>query len=185
MIWVFVINNVMAKSNYIQAVVDAADGRDYSTQWYRDKIKEFGTPGRLDLIRDGLRSKSPSFGQLNMFVYGPKTKKKLPYYDTFPLVMPLEGISGGFLGINFHYLPIPLRMKLLDKIVNFPNNVNYQELKKISLLKPTLKKYLYGFTKSEFRIIKPDDFVVAALLPVHNFKKAPASQVWADSRSMV
>jgi hypothetical protein len=120
-----------------------------------------------------------------MFVYGPKTKKKLPYYDTFPLVMPLEGISGGFLGINFHYLPIPLRMKLLDKIVNFPNDVNYQELKRINLLKPTLKKYLYGFTKSEFRIIKPDDFVVAALLPVRNFKKAPASKVWADSRSMI
>ena len=185
MIWVFVINNVMAKSNYIQAVIDAADCRDYSTKWYRDKIKEFGNPGRLDLIRDGQRSKSPSFGQLNMFVYSPKTKKKLPYYDTFPLVMPLEGISGGFLGINFHYLPIPLRMKLLDKIVNFPNDVNYQGLKRISLLKPTIKKYLYGFTKSEFRVIEADDFVVAALLPVHNFKKAPASQVWADSRSMV
>ena len=99
--------------------------------------------------------------------------------------MPIGGIGGGFLGINFHYLPVPLRMRLLDKVVNFPNDVNYQGLKRISLLKPTIKKYLNGFVKSEFRIIQPDEFVVAALLPVHNFKKAQASQVWADSRSMV
>ena len=87
---------------------------------------------------------------------------------------------------------ISFRLKLFSQIflafigISFLTYyVNYQELKKISLLKPTLKKYLYGFTKSEFRIIKPDDFVVAALLPVHNFKKAPASKVWADSRSMI
>ena len=54
-----------------------------------------------------------------MFVYGPKHAKKLPYYDTFPLVLPLERYSDGFLGMNFHYLPIPLRMKLLDKIFDF------------------------------------------------------------------
>ena len=175
----------MAQSDYIRQVLDAAEGQEYSTQWYRDKIKEFGTPRRLDLLRDGRRSGSPSFNQLNMFVYGPKNKLTLPYYDTFPLVMPIGGIGGGFLGINFHYLPIPLRMRLLDKVVNFPNDVNYQGLKRISLLKPTIKKYLNGFVKSEFRIIQPDEFVVAALLPVQNFKKAQASQVWADSRSMV
>ena len=175
----------MAQSDYIRQVLDAAEGQEYSTQWYRDKIKEFGTPRRLDLLRDGRRSGSPSFGQLNMFVYGPKNILTLPYYDTFPLVMPIGGISGGFLGINFHYLPIPLRMRLLDKVVNFPNDVNYQGLKRISLLKPTIKKYLNGFVKSEFRIIQPDEFVVASLLPVQNFKKAQASQVWADSRSMV
>jgi hypothetical protein len=179
----------MAQSDYIRQVLDAAEGQEYSTQWYRDKIKEFGTPRRLDLLRDGRRNKSPSFGKLNMFVYGPKNRLTLPYYDTFPLVMPIGGISGGFLGINFHYLPIPLRMRLLDKVVNFPNDVNYQGLKRISLLKPTIKKYLNGFVKSEFRIIQSDEFVVAALLPVHNFKNAKksvsASEVWADSRSMV
>ena len=84
----------MAQSDYIRQVLDAAEGQEYSTQWYRDKIKEFGTPRRLDLLRDGRRSGSPSFGQLNMFVYGPKNKLTLPYYDTFPLVMPIGGIGG-------------------------------------------------------------------------------------------
>ena len=90
MIWVFVINKDMANSDYIQGVMDAAKGKPYSTDWYRQKIKEFGQPGRLDLIRDGKRNASPFGGALNMFVYGPKHKKKLPYYDTFPLVLPIE-----------------------------------------------------------------------------------------------
>ena len=50
MIWVFVINNSMANSDYIQGVIDAAKGKPYSTDWYQNKIKEFGQPGRLDLI---------------------------------------------------------------------------------------------------------------------------------------
>ena len=74
----------MAKSNYIQSVVKAAKGRPKSTEWYREKIKEFGEPGAQDLIRDGKRRSSPFFGRLNMFFYDPKFKKKLPYYDTFP-----------------------------------------------------------------------------------------------------
>ena len=49
----------MAQSKFIQAVKDEAKGRPRSTQWYRDKIKEFGTPTTLDLIRDGKRDKKP------------------------------------------------------------------------------------------------------------------------------
>ena len=45
----------MAQSKYIQSVLDDAKGRPKSTQWYKDKIKEFGMPGAQDLIRDGKR----------------------------------------------------------------------------------------------------------------------------------
>ena len=91
----------MAQSKFIQAVKDEAKGRPRSTQWYRDKIKEFGTPTTLDLIRDGKRDEKPFYGKLNMFVYDPKFKKQLPYYDTFPLVLPLETYSDGFLESTF------------------------------------------------------------------------------------
>ena len=43
----------MAQSKYIKAVQKAAKGRPKSTQWYREKIREFGTPKAMDLIRDG------------------------------------------------------------------------------------------------------------------------------------
>ena len=52
----------MAQSKFIQSVIDAAKGRPKSTQWYQDKIKEFGKPGALDLIRDGKRNNRPFYG---------------------------------------------------------------------------------------------------------------------------
>ena len=185
----------MAVSKYIKAVQDAAKGRPKSTEWYREKIKEFGTPTSLDLIRDGKRSTKPHFGRLNMFIYSPRDAKKLPYYDTFPLVLPLEQYSDGFLGINFHYLPIPLRIRLLDRIVDFSSNtlfnektvlnVTYNKVKGIRLVKPTIHKYLAGYTRSQFRRIDADELTIATLLPVQRFKKASADAVWSDSRKMV
>ena len=56
----------MAESNFVKAVKDAAGGLPRSTAWYRNKIKEFGKPGALDLIRDGKRSSRPYYGKLNM-----------------------------------------------------------------------------------------------------------------------
>ena len=166
----------MAQSKFIQSVVKAAGGRPKSTQWYKDKIKEFGKPGAADLIRDGAQSRQPHFGLLNMFFYDPKFKKTLPYYDTFPLVLPLENYPDGFLGINFHYLPMKLRLQLLDRVVDYSNNtkfdestrlaVDYSKLKKINLIKPALKRYLAGRVKTQFRRIDADEFTVAVLLPI-------------------
>jgi hypothetical protein len=168
----------MAQSKFIQSVLDAAKGRPKSTQWYKDKIKEFGKPTALNLI-----------------LYNPKFKKTLPYYDTFPLVLPLEAYSDGFLGINFHYLPMPLRIKLLDRLVDYSNNtqfdestkliVDYRKLKNVKLIKPTIHKYLSGQTQSQFRRIDADEFMIAALLPVQKFKKASSKEVWSDSRGMI
>ena len=64
----------MAQSKFIQSVVKAAKGRPRSTEWFRDKIAEFGKPGALDLIRDGKRDNNPFYGRLNMFFYDPKFK---------------------------------------------------------------------------------------------------------------
>ena len=117
----------MARSKYIQSVLKAAGGRPKSTQWFRDKIKEFGTPKSADLIRDGKRTSKPTFGILNMFVYDPKLKDKLPYYDTFPLVLPIEEYNNGFLGINLHYLSVPMRIRLLDRLTETANNKKFDD----------------------------------------------------------
>ena len=184
----------MAQSKYIQSVVKAAKGRPKSTDWYKTKIKEFGTPGAMDLIRDGKKNTRPFYGRLNMFIYSPKHSKTLPYYDTFPLVLPLEKYPDGFLGINLHYLPIPLRVGLLDELVDFSNDtnfdkktvlgVNYNAVKTLGAIKPTIKRYLAGYVRSNFRRVDADEFIVAALLPVQRFKKASAMSVWEDSRKM-
>ena len=185
----------MAKSKFIQSVVKSAGGRPKSTQWYRDKIKEFGQPGAMDLIRDGKQSRTPHYGRMNMFFYDPKGRKTLPYYDTFPLVLPIERYPDGFLGINFHYLPMGLRLKLLDRIVDFSNNTkfdestiidaNYSQLKNIREIKPTLKRYLAGRVKTRFRRVDADEFTVAALLPIARWKNGSQTEVYKDSRKMI
>ena len=86
-------------------------------------------------------------------------------------------------------------MKLLDRLVDYSNNtkfdestilqVDYQSLKNIRLIRPTIHKYLSGYTKSQFRRIDADEWTIATLLPVQRFKKASASAVWKESRSMI
>ena len=184
----------MARSKYIQSVLKAAGNKPQSVAWFRSKIKEFGQPKSMDLIRDGKRTSTPNFGLLNMFVYDPKGKKTLPYYDTFPLVLPIEEYNNGFLGINLHYLSIPMRIRLLDRLTNFTNNsqfdettviqADYSKLKNVNLIKPCLKRYLAGNVKSKFRKVGADEFIVATLLPVQRFKKQSDKHVFAKSRGM-
>ena len=151
-------------------------------QWYRNRIKELGTPSQSQLIRDGKITGRVNFGALNMFIYDPKLKNKLPYYDTFPLVLPIERYRDGFLGINFHYLPYALRARLLSRL---DPNANYSALKNVRLVKPTLKRYLNTNVRSRFRKLEEEDFMTAIMLPVQRFRKSSASKVWSDSRKVI
>ena len=151
-------------------------------QWYRNRIKELGTPSQAQLIRDGKITGRVNFGALNMFIYDPKLKNKLPYYDTFPLVLPIERYGDGFLGINFHYLPYALRARLLSRL---DPNANYSALKNVRLVKPTLKRYLNSNVRSRFRKLEEEDFMTAIMLPVQRFRKSSASKVWSDSRKAI
>ena len=88
-----------------------------------------------------------------------------------------------------------LRLKLLDRVVDFSNNTKfdkttiimaeYRKFKNIPELKPTIKRYLAGRVKTRYRRVDADEFTVAALLPIARWKKASASQVYADSRKMI
>jgi len=190
----------MAQSKFIQSVLDSARAESgasgvKSVNWFREKIQEFGKPGPQQLLRDGRRTKGVNFGTLNMFIYSPKHKKTLPYYDTFPLVLPIGPAAGGFMGLNFHYLPIQMRIRLLDKIVDGGGSLNvaaqsgkrpilitdYSQLKRIPMAKAIVKHYLTGYVKSDFRAITSEELIVAALLPVQRFQKGSAQAAYLDT----
>ena len=63
--------------------------------------------------------------------------------------------------------------------------VDYNKLKSVKLIRPTIHKYLSGYTKSQFRRIDADEWTIATLLPVQRFQKASDKEVWRESRSMV
>ena len=136
-------------------------------------------------MRSGNLKQSPEFNKLYFFRYDPKLKAILPYYDTFPLVMPIQSAPGGFLGINFHYLPIPLRMRLLETLDKRGFRGDYRKLKNIREVKPTLKHYLKKQFVSGFLELEEDDYAPSIFMPVAQFRKASASQVWRDSRRKI
>ena len=160
-----------------------AGNRDLSLNWYKKKISELSSRiSASRLMRDGKIRKTPRFNRLHFFRYDPKTKAKLPYYDLFPLVMPIDTAKGGFLGINFHYLPIPARMKLLEALDKRNFTGDYSKLKNLRYIKPTIKHYLRSQFVSGFLDLEEDDYAPAIFMPVAQWRKGTPSQVYRDSR---
>ena len=170
-----------------------------SRSWMQTKIRELGGASRSALVNDPVRNVASAFiGKMFFFYYDPKLKQQLPYYDKFPLALPIEMYADGFLGLNFHYLPINLRVHLLDKLYDLTNNDRFDETTRIrasySILngasrynefKPCVKRYLAPHIQSKIVEIEADKWETAIFLPVENFAKAGTAKVWADSREQI
>jgi len=167
-----------------------------SASWYRNAaslITDRAT--QTQLLRDGKLLGRPSAGRVSMFVYDAKTKAKLPYWDAFPMVLPIDVFRGGFVGLNFHYLPYGARFKLIEQLQSYASNgkfdsstklqVGYSNLKGQNLIKPAIKKYLWRQVRSPFRRIDVDEMAVAAYLPVADFQGATLGKVFAAARRVI
>jgi hypothetical protein len=164
-------------------------------RWLEQKVTTL-TVTRQALLRDKERLRNSSFiGRMYFYYYDPKTKDMLPYYDRFPLVIPIEQHPDGFLGLNLHYINPKQRIILLDKLSEFANNSAYDETTRLrlsyDLLKratkifeksPCLKKYLYKHIESRFVEIDANEWDIAALLPFESFVGASSNKVWTESR---
>jgi hypothetical protein len=139
-----------------------------------------------------------SIGMMYFFVYDPKTKDDLPYYDRLPLVFPIEMYQDGFLGLNLHYLAPDYRAILLDKLTDVATNKKFDDKtrlrlsydllagsKKYRLFEPCLKRYLYSHMKSRFIKIEANEWDIAIYLPVERFVKAKKETVHRESYQAV
>ena len=169
-----------------------------SMRWFRTRVSQIKGVSRQELLRDAVSRKRQIFGEMMMFMYDPKHKKTLPYYDRFPLCIPVEPAKGGFYGLNLHYLPHSLRAQFLDALYDTTNNdkfdattrfkLTYQLLKGISgkpFYKACYKHYLSSHVKSQFARVDSADWEIAIFLPIESFKKAGVSSVWKDSRRKI
>ena len=163
--------------------------------WLRSKVKDLSVTSS-SLMREDSRLKDKSvIGKMYFYFYDPKLKDSLPYYDRFPLTIPMEQYQNGFLGLNLHYIHPKQRITLLDKLSETLNNDKYDETTKFRLnygyLKaasriyeatPCIKRYFYSNIQSRFLEISPNEWDIAALLPAENFVGATTSKVFSDSR---
>jgi len=166
-----------------------------SRAWLRAKVKDL-KPTSAGLMRDRERLKTTSMiGKMYFYFYDPKTKDSMPYYDRFPLVIPIERYNDGFLGLNLHYIHPKHRMVLLDKLSDTMSNDTYDEKTKLKInyrylaaasrifeANPCIKRYLFTQIESRFLEITADEWDIAAMLPVETFVGATTSKVYADSR---
>jgi hypothetical protein len=163
--------------------------------WLRSKVKDLN-PTRQTMMQDRDRLTNSTFiGHMYFYVYDPKTKDSLPYYDRFPLVIPIEQYKDGFLGLNLHYIHPKQRILLLDQLSEYATNKNFDIRTRLRLsydllrraskayqATPCIKRYLFSHVQSRFVEIFADEWDIAALLPAENFVGASTSKVWSDSR---
>jgi hypothetical protein len=173
-----------------------------SAIWLTQKVAQLRNPQQLivPITRERDRYVRPAdrmkflMGGLYFFVYNPKTKDDLPYYDRFPLVMPLKRESDGFLGLNLHYLPLRYRINFMRKLLTFAIYDENDEIKRVRVtypildsskrfkeFRPCIKQYLYRNIKSRILAVEPQEWDVALFLPVHQFKKENQKTVWQES----
>ena len=160
---------------------DKQGGIRKSVDWYRRNIADLGNRATAAaLMRSGKLNGIPSKGRLNFFFYDPKYKQVLPLYDRFPLVLPLETIPGGFMGMNFHYIRPVQRISLLNNLQRYASggmksttriDATYDGIKNVKIARNTIKKYLYSHVRSSFLRVDFDEAALAVMLPVQQFKK--------------
>lgn len=168
-----------------------------AVQWFKNAVKKVVSKIPEGMV-DVTQSKYPPIGEIGLFKYDPKWKDDdnvLPYYDVNPLVLivKFEGPEN-FFGINLHYIPPPMRKKIIAEMVKLKKASNGDQkayIKKVmplltaygdsALFGHTFKHYLSSHVQSKFAIIKPSYWTLVGRLPLQDFKKASQQQVWNDA----
>ena len=171
---------------------EEAHGRELSMRWYRQKVQDLlPTPQVRQMIREGVKTQKvtvrPNFGTMNLFYYRPKGAAKLPYYDVFPLVIPIgRRLNDGFVGLNFHYLSVPQRWLLLERLSMFqvPSELDafdtgegagdvmalfWSKIRRKRGVKPIVKRYLTRNIQSRFLKIELSEMLIALSIPMERF----------------
>lgn len=201
------INILMKQSNLtkIAAEKTALDmkflSRD-SVAWLQKRMSMFSLVNR---IHDEIVKESPIRGRLNFrlgglyhFVYDPITKDDLPYWDRFPLCIPLERYSDGFLGLNLHYISPAMRAALLDKLMplaimtteNDPARlrITYDILnstRRYKEFRPCVKRYNLSNIRSKILEVHPKEWEVALFLPTERFVGEKKQKIYQESKKQI
>jgi len=183
---------------------EEAHGRELSIRWYRQKVQALlPKPQVRQMIREGIKTQKvtvrPNFGMMNLFYYRPKGAEKLPYYDVFPLVIPLgRRLNNGFVGINFHYLSVPQRWLLLERLSMFqvPSELDafdteegagdvmalfWSKIRRKRGVRPIVRRYLTKYIQSRFLKIELSEMLIALAIPMERFYTGK----WGGKKRMI
>jgi len=187
------------KARYNELLRNIENTRNETAAWYRDAMKTVSGNELLHRNRPRLlpqrRLTTNLIGRMVMYYYDPKTKDQLPYFDRFPLVIPISFHRNGWTGLNLHYLPHRLRADLLDALYEIYNNKHLDESRRLNIsyrtlqntmrirfYQPTIKRYLTNHLRSKIYVVDPQEWDLTLLLPTERFVGKSKQGVWNDSR---
>jgi hypothetical protein len=184
------LETIFQKYKYDKSI--AAKSRTWFQQQQMLLAKKRIDPNKI--LREQRKVTRITPGKLYMFMYDPKHKDTLPYYDAFPLVFPYKAMNDGFMGLNMHYLPYFQRVQLMTRLMQFANNDSFDEKTKIryswsliagaskfKLAEACIKHYLNDHVESTFVEIPGSEWHTAMMLPVERFVGSNKNRVWGDS----
>ena len=190
-------------SDILQNTADPTRATNNATMWLREQAQNvragaINNPKQLLSKQTDRLVPNVTVGRMYLFMYDPKMKEDLPYYDRFPLIFPFRRVQGGFYAINMHYLPHMLRAKLMDALYSLANNQKHDDSTKLRLsyqllhkatkyryFEPCVKHYLNNHVKTRFLWVPADQWETALFLPLERFVGATKQQVWRESRRMI
>jgi len=176
-----------------------------SREWFRKKVQNMSI-NRRSLMRDdpieqkaaGAGRQRNVIGKMAMFFYDAKHKDTLPYWDAFPLIIIVGPAAKGFYGLNLHYLPIALRAKFLDSLMDYTSDNTYdentrllitykrlQKTSKMKYFKPCFKHYLTSQVEQKLAFVPSPEWEIATFLPTAQWKGAGQSVVYRNSRESI
>lgn len=180
-------NTLFNRYKDLAAKAEVTLGTKESLKWFSQRIRKDSTISNHDKVTKGLKKERPAPGKLMTYMYDPKYKDKLKYYDMHPLIIVLDINSSGWYGANIHYLPPSLRAKLFEELEYNNNTLNRiaTMLSKNSYTAPCLKRYLVRQVRSQPVVIPKAEWEIAIQLPFENFQKQSLKTIWRESRTKI
>lgn len=173
-----------------------------SSAWFDEKIQYLKNSISPNSIMSNAQRKRDHIlpGQMYLYFYHPAGIDTLPYYDTFPLVIPFAQDGETFTGLNFHYLPPKARAVLLKNLLDFSTDTKIKENTRLKFqwsyikgvsrypgISDAVKKYRKDCVASQFLFIPATQWFNAIMLPVEKFAtgsgmtRMPKEVVWQNS----
>ena len=174
-----------------------------SLRWFQQRVKTMKLTPEAFYHQSNLRKARRYLeGRMYTFFYDAKTKAKLPYWDRFPVVIILDLQQNGFTGLNLHYIPPKYRVRLLYELYKYikldddtrdehmkPHiRMRYEMLRgmtKMRFFKPCFKRYLTVQIEGRALEITPDYWDVMAMLPLADWQKKHAREVYTESIKII
>jgi len=171
-----------------------------ATYWLKENLEKIGPVRRGPLLNKGNSPGAIEPGNFYFFGYSPKGKSEMPFYDQFPLVFVMNYQTGGFLGVNFHYLEHKYRAWFINRLTQYADKTrwdlfpdskilakypNFKSDPRLRFYKPTIKTYLYECIVTKATKISPSEWNTAIFLPLERFAKMGSADVWKWSRQQI